>query len=279
MDEQTSFLSLIFHKSSTMEGGYIVLPSNASYKEFPNNKNHTYKVRLADRLRLDGSQWECALVNIHYSQNWYNVENCYLTVTVRQPAAEDSGSKYTFSQYQMDIRSGRYQKVDDLIDEIEKVIVSFKLERSLTIYYDKVRDITFLMIHDDNTTVHFSKNLANIFGFNENESYNRPSASKPFHQSDISPDLDQGFTSLYVYCNLVENRLVGDASVRLLRVIPVRNQKGIRNMYEEVAIPHYVPVTNTNTDVIEVNIRKDAGEVVSFRGGKVIVTVHIRKKQ
>jgi hypothetical protein len=135
------------------------------------------------------------------------------------------------------------------------------------------------MIHDNNTTVRFSKNLATIFGFKENEVYTRPSASKQFHQSNISPDLDQGFTSLYVYCNLVENRLVGDASVRLLRVIPVRNQKGIRSMYEEVAIPHYVPVTNTNTDVIEVNIRNDAGEVVSFRGGKVIVTVHIRKKR
>lgn len=213
---QSFFLSFIFCYLLMMEGGYIVLPSNASYKEFPNNKNHTYKVRLANRLRLDGSQWECALVNIHYSQNWYNVDDCYLTVSVRQRAAEDDNSEYTFSQYQMHIRSGRYQKIDDLIDEIEKVIVSYKLERSLTLYYDKVRDIAFLMIHDNNTTVRFSKNLATIFGFKENEVYTRPSASKQFHQSNISPDLDQGFTSLYVYCNLVENRLVGDASVRLL---------------------------------------------------------------
>ena len=258
---------------------YIVLPSNSSYAEFPDNKNHTYKVRLAERLRLDGSQWECALVNIHYSQNWYNVHDGYLVVTVRETAPENSGSQYTFSQYRMNIRSGRYQKVEDLVDEINKVITSYKLERSLTIYYDSVRDITFLMMHDGTTKVQFSNELAGIFGFESDRTYIRPSSSKTFHQSDVSPDVDQGFTSLYVYCSLVENRLVGDASVRLLRVIPSRYLKGVRNVYEEVTIPHYIPVTNTNGDVIEVNIRKDDGQPVSFRGGKVIVTVHIRKKR
>lgn len=90
------------------------------------------------------------------------------------------------------------------------------------------------------------------------------------------PHLDQGFTQLYVYCSLCEHRLVGDGSVQLLRILPVRN-KPMRDIYEEVTIPHYVPVANTVGDVIEINIRKDNGEKVAFNGGKVTLNVHLRK--
>ena len=38
-----------------------------------------------------------------------------------------------------------------------------------------------------------------------------------------------------------------------------------------------MPVANVDTDTVEIDIRRGDGERVLFRGGCVIVTVHLRK--
>ena len=130
---------------------------------------------------------------------------------------------------------------------------------------------------EDDVRVSLSDDLADALGFQRGRKYWYYNENEPFILSDNTADVEQGFTSLYVYCSLCENRLVGDASVRLLRVIPVRSE-GERNVYEEVRTPHYVPVTNTSSDVVEINISRDDGKPVPFKGGKVIVTLHLRKR-
>ena len=92
-------------------------------------------------------------------------------------------------------------------------------------------------------------------------------------------NLDVAYDNLYVYCNLCENRVVGDSSVPCLHNIPVRTPDGTSNLvHERVRNPAYVPVTGSDTDTIEIDIRRGDGESVVFRGGCVIVTVHLRKK-
>ena len=44
--------------------------------------------------------------------------------------------------------------------------------------------------------------------------------------SDWVADLKKGLNSLYVYCPLVEPRMVGDAQVPLLRIVPVEGRDG-----------------------------------------------------
>ena len=43
---------------------YVTLPSTASINEFPNNKAHSFKVRLPQRLELQGPHWKVALSGV-----------------------------------------------------------------------------------------------------------------------------------------------------------------------------------------------------------------------
>jgi hypothetical protein len=44
------------------------------------------------------------------------------------------------------------------------------------------------------------------------------------HVADWVADISRGLHSLYVYCPLVEPRMVGDAQVQLLRIVPVEGR-------------------------------------------------------
>ena len=41
--------------------------------------------------------------------------------------------------------------------------------------------------------------------------------------------------------------------------------------------PHYVPLNKKNFDTISLNIRDEAGDLVAFEHGKVIITLHFRQ--
>jgi hypothetical protein len=54
-------------------------------------------------------------------------------------------------------------------------------------------------------------------------------------------DVKKGLNSLYVYCPLVESRMVGDAHVPLLRIVPVEGRDGemITRVFDPI---QYCPV-------------------------------------
>jgi hypothetical protein len=64
--------------------------------------------------------------------------------------------------------------------------------------------------------------------------------------SDWVADVKKGLNSLYVYCPLVEPRMVGDAQVPLLRIVPVEGRDG--EMITRVFYLILFPVTTTNSD-------------------------------
>ena len=271
--------------SSTDKSMYLVLPSNVNNHNFKNT-NSNYKIRLTDRLSLNSGKWQIALVDCHYVNNWDNVTEGEITVrqtyddvvnTDGVPTAEDQLAMSTV--YNCNVRTGRYENITGLVQEISNSLKKSNMDDHISVMHDRVRDIFFLIFHDDNHSIKFGPDIAAIFGFSPNQYYSRLSPSMNFHAGATKPDVNQGSTMLYVYCNLCNNRCVGDASVPLLRVLPIRyNRKNdSKNVYEEVRLPHYVPVATTDTDVVEIDIRGDDGKPVLFKGGKVCVTVHLRQ--
>ena len=89
-------------------------------------------------------------------------------------------------------------------------------------------------------------------------------------------DLDQGFSSLYVYCNVVQPTVVGDTFVPLLRIVPVEGKTDhtVTRTYQNI---QYLPVQANNFETVEIQIAKDTGELVPFERGKAVVTLHFRK--
>jgi hypothetical protein len=72
-------------------------------------------------------------------------------------------------------------------------------------------------------------------------------------------NLKKGLNSLYVYCPLVEPRMVGDAQVPLLRIVPVEGRDGemITRVFDPI---QYCPLFCNNRG--KLSYRND--ELVSF---------------
>ena len=91
-------------------------------------------------------------------------------------------------------------------------------------------------------------------------------------------DVTRRVNSLYVYCTLVEPRMVGDAQVPLLRIVPVagRNGEMMTRAFDHI---QYCPLAQHRFQDIQLDIRDDTGKVVPFERGRVVVTLHCRKKK
>jgi hypothetical protein len=60
-------------------------------------------------------------------------------------------------------------------------------------------------------------------------------------------DVTRGVNSLYVYCPLVESRMVGDAQVPLLRIVPVAGRDGeMMTCADIVSLPVLSPRIHPN---------------------------------
>jgi hypothetical protein len=90
------------------------------------------------------------------------------------------------------------------------------------------------------------------------------------------PDLNAGFNLLYIYCDLVEQQIVGNTLSPLLDVV---SAEGTFSEMTRVDIldPHYVPVLRKDFESIEIAIRDDAGQPVNFKYGRVLVKLHFRR--
>ena len=91
--------------------------------------------------------------------------------------------------------------------------------------------------------------------------------------SDLDP-----VESLFVYCDVLEPRVVGDSQVPLLRIVPVEGGNGelVTRIYENV---HYVRLQRKTFQTIEINIRDRAGVNVPFEAGTLNVTLHFRQRK
>ena len=102
----------------------------------------------------------------------------------------------------------------------------------------------------------------------------------PFYNEEIHEghgvcDLQRGFYSLFIYCDIMEKTVVDDVKVSLLRTVNISGSEGltVSRIYQTV---QYTTVQCKRFETIEIDIRDNASHKVSFQRGKVIVTLHFR---
>jgi hypothetical protein len=91
------------------------------------------------------------------------------------------------------------------------------------------------------------------------------------------PDLSGGVKQLYVYApKLVENTMVGDQLVPLLRVINVQGNPGdiIESIYS-TEFHHRLQTKRISEITIEV--RTSIGDLINFHWGNIIITLHWKR--
>ena len=102
-------------------------------------------------------------------------------------------------------------------------------------------------------------------GFKENEILRGPTPILSPFMANM-----ERYTALYVYTEIIQNQLVRDVRAPLFRAVPV-----MCVTYEQ---PQFLPVSRSNIQTVEINIRSDTGELVSFESGKSSVTPVFRIK-
>ena len=248
---------------------YLILPANSSYSRYPDNTNQNFKVHFPKRLHLDGGLWEIALCKISFNNNWYNMKGAFIELM----------NTVTHAKTRVKIKDGKYKSVETVLDEVHRSLDFMDCSRIIRFLHDQARDKMYLLFLDGLYKVRFSPDLAAVLGFSSWKIYSRPDDVSSLEAPSI-PDIDAGYDTMYVYCSLCENRFVGDSLVPYLYNVPINpDSHNSTIVHHEVQRPMYVPAVNIDTDEVEIDIRRGDGEPVLFRGGCVIVTVHLRLKK
>ena len=69
-----------------------------------------------------------------------------------------------------------------------------------------------------------------------------------------------------------------DVKVPLLQIVGIEGQhrKSVTKAFDR---PQYLPVCRQTLDTIEIDIKDNAGDSISFQHGKVVVKLHVRKQR
>ena len=269
---------------------YLTLPSNSSMNYYPDNTLAHYTTVLAQDVDLSG-RWEVGLSEIQYPYSWHNMNNYAGWLIVHK----DRQTK------KMDLPPGQYDTPEQLIAGLNQLFspapppytarnmtqeppvtlevtlgqpITYNLgdqEPKVTFVYHKVSQKATIQVHEE-CQIELSPTLQRMLGMHE--AY----LSKGSHQGVHVVDVNQGFYSLYVYCNLIEPWLVGDSRAPLLCIVPIEGHGGqmITKTYQHI---HYLPLLQKHFRTIEIDIKKDTGERVPFELGKLVVTLHFRKQK
>ena len=79
----------------------IILPSDASFAKYPDNKIGSYKIDLDPPIDLSqGDKWEVALLDISYPTRWNNVlDKQEMKLSVRLPGRNMSSLEIPVGSY------------------------------------------------------------------------------------------------------------------------------------------------------------------------------------
>ena len=249
--------------------GNFILPSNASYEEFPDNTASTYKVKLPERLGYERGKWEIALRAITYHNNWYNVKDAYVKVYYRDADRKKKTTTVKFPD-------GRYYDQVSVLIKLHAALAGANMTDFFKIEYSIVYIRPFLSFSRSEYGVQFSPDLADFLGFVPGKVY-RKRRYNGIILAPNEPHVNTAYEHLYVYCNLCADRVVGDSMVPCLYAVPVKwSDESTELMHKVIDEPMYVPVAGVDTDIVEIDIRRRDGQPVQFKGGNVIVAIEVR---
>ena len=254
-----------------MSDFYLTLPSNSSMDVYPNNTMANFKTKLPNRIELEG-RWEVGIVEMQYPHSWYNLREEAGRVTIT-PQSPDNSINWTSAV----IPPGYYNTIKVLLRRVETEIakaMNMPRKKPVSLQYDEIsRKITAKVKNSRNVpqySVTFDSVMQRMLGFNSNP-ITRGSTEAP-----LPVDMDP-LHSIYVYCDLIEPRIVGDKMAQLLRVVPVEGRSGemVTRIYENV---HYTPLQRKSFETVEIDIRDSLGAKVPFERGTLNVTLHFRRR-
>lgn len=252
---------------------YVTLPSNSSPNLFPNNQPGHFFVKLPQTIDVT-SQYEVGLVEIQFPNTYCNIHEDEVWIQYYEPkTGPDESVKDPII---IAITPGMYTSVDSIILALKRKILKAEIKAGkmgiLTLHHNKTLRHSFFKLNERGAIVRISDKLQKILGFPFSEvDDNRHILKGDFSEIELDTDL----TNVFVYCDLVAARPVGDVMVPLLRTVPILDKRAI-TVFRVYDKPHYVPLSRFAFDTIEILLTDDLGQKLPFLSGTSIVTLHFR---
>lgn len=278
-----------------MDSFYLTLPCNVK-GVFHENVLSDYITHLPRTIELE-DKWEVALVEFHFTKSWYNVEKEFMIGVTN---ASRSFHIYTTER----ITPGKYT-AEFLISEINRLLISLKdesikppkviLDRASnrvkieTGYTKKIKAEMVVPVFDDELydMLGLSTKRTNEYHINENDPYTDDQLESivPIDKVIIKGpmfgerpfDDECGIHSIFVYCDVVEENLIGDSSVQCLRVCSLPKAdfgKTINLSFEQ---PHYLPLSKRSFNTIRVTLKDKTNQQIRFQFGETLIKLHFKK--
>jgi len=183
---------------------------------------------------------------------------------------EDQTKQLTLDAIVQSKKDGKMTKKENKHISVLKMV-------SKAIFWDYdsiIKRVTVKFNKDFISVIRLSDHLKYILGFEKNDLYNwedyKNIAKYPI-------DLRGGIDGLYVYCDLVENQIIGNVREPLLRILPVQGSYG-EIIDQDFVARHYIPVLKKEFSTVQISIKSDRDLYIPFAFGKVIVKLHFRSR-
>ena len=270
-----------------MDHFYITLPSNSSEDVYGKQPMSSYKTYLAKQLQLDVDEWEVGLAEIIYPHSWHNVDNATFAIKFLLD------NEWIWKE--LSIPTALYEDPNQLIKalsmEVNNAMPPGLSDRIQFVYNELLQKFTAFV--SPGYMVRFDKPLAIALGLGDDATMLKCSKEKENHGihrteeryvydddkiiANFVVDLNRGLHTFFIYSDIVESQLVGDAHVPLLRTIGVRGKNGevVSHSFDNI---HYVALSRSTFQELLIHISDDTGKRVPFQYGRVIVKLHFKRK-
>ena len=255
-------------KQKMQNNFYVVLPSNSSHDYYPDNTLTNFKTRLPIEVDLTG-EWCVGLAEIQYPYNWVSFER---SDNVSFGIA-DATEMMEVHWHDFFIPPALYADKGELIAPIQEVMRKHPKIKKGNLSWDKNTDVVTIDLRDSDVFIRFTRKLKELLGFTD---FGSEYYGDVIYQTHAPGTLLKPITALYVYSDVVQPRIVGDARVSLLRTVPVLGEYG-KTIYRSFQDIHYVPILLNSFQNLEVNLNTDTGDYVPFQSGRVVVTLHFKR--
>ena len=272
---------------------YIILPSNSSMDIYPDNKICNFKVHLANPLKLKPSKWEVGLSEIQFPHLWHNIREGKNTIEkeIHNLTAEELNYLYPTDENgkekrekllsekpdgvdiafraKITIPSGYYSNIEKLLEKLEEQ--DRRSIRPIVFKYEELSRCVNVNIPKQCKLFFHDSDIAKCLGFK---------AQRIVEEGDKKSDVMSSIETnkvVYIYTDIIQNQHVGQFKVPLLHVIPVTSKYGEISCMQYDR-PHFIPLSQADIHTIEINIKDDTGQFISFEAGRVLVTLVFRRK-
>jgi len=214
----------------------------------PYNTASQYTTKLNEVMELDGN-WEVGLLEASFPSKADNVlpDECFFTVQII--VAMHLAQRRTFRLPQNPPLYTTFRSVQ------RKTRFAMKITSSLV------------------KKVSFSEDLTCLLGFQPHKDY----TGRPKNMAELPVNLTGSQNLLYVYCDVLEQVLVGDTKAPLLRITNKSSTETTSHAEHVTFNPiQYVPLQNKCFDSVTVYMMNDAGMPMPFLAGKSLVVLEFR---